>query len=101
MTANPSRRVIEKCAGNINAGLLPVLVIPHAQSSKAQVLAEEAGIDNELTIISLENFLALNIIELATEEEKDLYCVLSEIIEIYNSRLADVETDLSLQIQLR
>jgi hypothetical protein len=101
VTANPSRGVIEKCAANIKAGLSPLLIIPHEQSSKARVLAEEAGIDKELTIIALEDFLALNIIELATEEEKDLYSVLSEIIEIYNRRLADVETDLSLQIQLR
>lgn len=69
-------------------------------TSKARVLAEEAAIHNELTIMSLEHFLALNIIELATEEERDLYSVLSEIIDIYNRRLADLETDLSLQIQL-
>jgi hypothetical protein len=101
VTANPSRGVIEKCADNIKSGLSPLLVIPHDQSSKARVLADEAGIDRELNIISLEDFLTLNIIELATEEEKDLYSVLAEIIEIYNRRLVDVETDLSLQIQLR
>ncbi|MFY9553496.1 MAG: DUF4928 family protein [Blastocatellia bacterium] len=86
VTANPSRGVIEKCAANIKAGLSALLVIPHEKSGKARVLAEEAGIGNELTIVSLEDFLALNIIELGTEEEKDLYSVLTEIIEIYNQR---------------
>lgn len=101
VTANPSRGVIEKCADNVRSGLSPMLIVPSEQCNKARVLAEEARIDRELTIVSIEDFLALNILELATDEEKDVYSVLSEIIEIYNRRLADVETDLSLQIQLR
>ena len=32
---------------------------------------------------------------------KDFFSVLKEIVEIYNRRLAEVETDLSLQIEIR
>jgi len=32
---------------------------------------------------------------------KDFFGVLEEIVMIYNKRLAEVETDLSLQIQVR
>jgi hypothetical protein len=45
--------------------------------------------------------VALNIIELATEESKDFFSVLKEIVEIYNRRLQEVETDLSLRIEVR
>jgi len=54
-----------------------------------------------LTIISIEDFVALNIIEQATEEDKDFFSVLQDIVHIYNRRLAEVETDLSLQIEVR
>jgi len=77
-----------------------VLLVPREQESKARVLAQDEGIVKELTIISIEDFVALNIIELATDESKDFFAVLKEIIEIYNKRLSEVETDLSLQIEV-
>lgn len=100
VTAAPSRNVLQKCAGNLKAGLHPILLIPREQENKARILAQDDGIDKELTIISIEDFIALNIIELATEESKDFFSVLKEIVEIYNQRLAEVETDLSLQIEV-
>ena len=86
---------------NIRVGLYPILLIPREQENKARILAQDEGIDKELTIISIEDFVALNIIELATEESKDFFSVLKEIVEIYNRRLAEVETDLSLRIEVR
>jgi len=100
VTAAPSPSVIRKCAVNIEGGLHPVLLIPSEQENKAQVLAQIEGIDQELTIISIEDFVSINIIQLATEENKDFFSVLKEIVQIYNRRLAEVETDLSLKIQL-
>jgi len=81
--------------------LHPVLLIPREQENKARILAQDEGIDKELTIVSIEDFVALNIIELATEESKDFFGVLKEIVEIYNKRLSEVETDLSLRIEVR
>ncbi len=101
VTAAPSRNVIQKCAENLKVGLLPILLIPREQENKALILAQDEGIDGDITIISIENFVALNIIELATEENKDFFSVLKEIVAIYNKRLSEVETDLSLQIEVR
>lgn len=101
VTAAPSRNVMQKCAENIKAGLHPILLIPGEQENKARILAQDEGIDKELSIISIEAFIAFNIIELATDEKKDFFNVLQEIVEIYNRRLKEVETDLSLQIQVR
>lgn len=101
VTATPSRNVIQKCAENIKVGSHPILLVPGEQEFKAIALAQDEDIDKELTIISIEAFLALNIIELATEENKDFFEVLQDIIKIYNRRLAQVETDLSLQIEVR
>lgn len=100
VTAAPSRYVIQKCAENIRIGLHPVLLVPSEQENKARILAQDEDIEQTLTIISIEAFVALNIIELATDENKGFFGVLQEIIEIYNKRLTAVETDLSLQIEV-
>ncbi|MBE7531141.1 MAG: DUF4928 family protein [Chloroflexi bacterium] len=50
--------------------------------------------------ISIEDYVAVNIIELAAASHKELFTILQEIIEVYNRRLAEVETDLSLKIEV-
>jgi len=101
VTAAPSRNVLQKCADNLKAGYHPILLIPREQETKVRVLAQDEDIDQQLTIISIESFIALNIIEMATDENKDFFSILKEIVEIYNARLSAVETDLSLQIEVR
>jgi hypothetical protein len=101
VTAAPSRNVLQKCADNLKVGLHPILLIPREQENKVRVLAQDEGIDQQLTIISIESFIAMNIIELATDQNTDFFSVLKEIVEIYNARLSAVETDLSLQIEVR
>ncbi len=101
VTATPGTSVVQKCANNLKMGGFPVLLVPKAQEYRALALAQEAGIDKELAIISIEDFVALNIIELAVEQKADFFSVLQEIVQIYNRRLAEVETDLSLQIEVR
>jgi len=100
VTASPNRNVLQKCAGNIRIGLSPFLLVPEEQINKSRVLAQDEGIGQQLTILSIEDFLSLNIMELAIEEDRDFFSVLKEIVQIYNRRLDEVETDLSLQIQL-
>jgi hypothetical protein len=101
VTATPGRSVIEKCAENVKAGLLPILLVPNSQVMKATALAEDEGVDSEMSVISIEAFVAMNIIELATEANTDFFALLQEIVQLYNDRLAEVETDLSLQIKIR
>jgi len=101
VTANPGGDVIQKCATNVRAGKLPILLVPTEQAYRAKVLAQEHGIGKELTVLAIEDFVALNIIELAAQEDKDLFAILREIVQIYNQRLAQVETDLSLRIEVR
>jgi hypothetical protein len=100
VTANPSLAVLQKCAVNIKAGVLPVLLVPREMESKARVLAEEANIERKLAIFSIENFVALNIAEMAIEDRRDCFIILKEIVRICNRRLTEVETDLSLQIHV-
>lgn len=101
ITATPSRGVIEKCIANMRSGLHPVLLVPSAQEYRAKALAQEENVDKGISIISIEAFVALNIIEIANDSNKDFFRVFEEIVETYNLRLAEVETDLSLRIELK
>jgi len=100
VTAAPSRDVIRKCVKNVKVGLHPILLVPNELINKARILAQDEGIDRELVVLSIEDFVAMNIIELATEDKKDFFSVLKEIVQIYNRRLTEVETDLALQIEV-
>lgn len=101
VTGAPGRGVIQKCAENLQQGQHPILLVPQDQEYKALALADDEGINAQISIISIEDFLALNIIEMSTGEGVDFFCVLQDIVAIYNRRLAEVETDLSLQIDVQ
>lgn len=101
VTANPSRNVVLKCIQNIRSGMYPILLAPKETEYVARALAKDEGYEHEITIIAIEDFVAVNIIELATERESDLFNILQEIVQIYNRRLAEVETDMSLRIEVK
>lgn len=81
--------------------MYPILLVPSEQEYRARALAQDEGIDKNVAIVSIEAFVALNIMELAMDEKKEFFAILQEIVHIYNRRLAEVETDLSLQIEVR
>lgn len=62
---------------------------------------EYEGADDLVSVFSIEDFVALNIIEMAAAEGKDFFILMKEIVQTYNRRLEEVETDLSLRIELR
>ena len=100
VTSTPGRSVIQKCAANLKQGQHPILLVPQDQEYRASALADDEGVGEQISIISIENFLALNIIELSTGEGVEFFHVLQDIVAIYNRRLQEVETDLSLQIDV-
>ena len=101
VTGAPGRSVIQKCAENLRQGQHPILLVPQDQEYRASALADDEGVGAQISIVSIEDFLALNIIEISTGEGVDFFHVLRDIVGIYNRRLEQVETDLSLQIDVR
>jgi hypothetical protein len=100
VTAAPGSAVVEKCATNLTVGLHPVLLVPRDQTDKARHIAEDQGIAERMTIFAIEDFIALNIIELSKGEQEVFVTVLKSIVAAYNRRLEAVETDLSLKIEI-
>lgn len=101
VTTSPTGAVITKCAENVGAGLHPVLVVPRDQVAKARHLAEDQSIPNDITIIAIEDYLASNIIELSNGQQSEFVATLQQIITAYNRRLEEVETDMSLKIEIK
>jgi hypothetical protein len=101
VTAAPSPAVIQKCYANIQAGKYPILLIPQEKKATAVAFAEQENLENKISIISIEDFVTVNIIEISSGETKDYFQILKEIIDIYNKRLSEVETDMSLRIEVR
>lgn len=100
VTAAPGPGVVEKCRANIHAGLSPVLLVPLAEKPRAELRAEDLGMSGRITIVGIEDFLAINIIELSDGERQEFIGVMRDIVNEYNRRIEEVETDKSLRIDL-
>lgn len=101
VTATPGRDVVQKCNANLKQGFHPVLLVPRNQVEKARHIAEDQGMEQRMTILGIEDFIALNIIEMSVGEQQAFVDTLKKIVEKYNRRLEEVETDLSLKIDLK
>jgi hypothetical protein len=101
LTVDLSRDNVQRCSQYSQSGYHSVLLVPREQFEEAMVLAREEGIEKCLIIVSIENFVATIIIGLAMDENKDLFSILTEIVNIYNERWAEVETDPPLLIEVR
>jgi hypothetical protein len=100
VTVAPTPGVVQECHENIKSGLHPILLVPSELVSKTKSFAEYAGLEKLLSVVAIEDFVALNIIELATAKDSRFIDVLRQIISLYNERLEEVETDMSLKIEV-
>lgn len=100
VTAAPAPALIDKCEANIDSGFHPVILVPRVKLQAAQVHAETKKLQNQITIMAIEDFVSINVIELSSGRQDDFLPILRSILDLYNQRLAEVETDLSLRIEI-
>jgi hypothetical protein len=101
VTTTPGPDVIRKCKANAESNRHPVLVVPRDKVDKARTIAEVEGIDKQLTILALEDFIADNVIEISVDQQTDFLSTLKDIIEEYNRRVQEVENEAALRIELQ
>jgi hypothetical protein len=90
-----------RCKDNLESGVHPVLLVPRKHMANARLRADDEGIGERTSILAIEDFITQNIIELSTERHEDFFKTLQAIINEYNKRLEEVETDMSLKIEIR
>lgn len=100
VTAAPGEAVIEKCKANVHSGLFPVLLVPASIRVKAEVLTEHLGMAGRMTVMAIEDFVSVNIIELSQGERLKFIETLKAIVDEYNRRIEEAETDKSLKIDI-
>ena len=99
VTMSPNRGHYDKCRRNLADGLRVFLLVPDRMLLGARQNADQET-DNRVSVESIESFVSQNIEELS-HFSGDLVSLNTKLLlERYNERLAQVETDLSLQIRI-
>ncbi|GIV08593.1 MAG: hypothetical protein KatS3mg019_0684 [Fimbriimonadales bacterium] len=100
VTAQPSRALLEKCAENLRQGQLPLILTLREKEQNALVFAEEQGIGDKVLVISIDHFIATNLIEMALTSGSSLIEVFQQLVKIYNHRIETAETDWSCKVRI-
>lgn len=101
VTTSPSEALIERCKDNLDDGYRPVLVTLQKGLQVAEGLADNQGLSDRIDVFEIEQFIALNIYELAAFAADGRKTAVTDIIRRYNEIVEMVETDHSLCIELR
>jgi len=95
------KRVLRECAHDLEPGNFAMLLVPRDQEERARFLAVHGHLQDKVMVLSIEDFVSLDVIHLAIEQKASPFSVMMQIVDLYNERLSQVETDQSLRIELR
>ena len=99
VTVSPNMGHYEKCQRNLAEGLRVFLLVPDSILAGARQNAD-LETDGRVSVESIESFVSQNIEELSDFAGDRVSRNLRLLVEKYNDRVAEVETDLSLQIRI-
>ncbi len=99
VTVAPGIAVLEKCQRNITDNLRPWLLVPDRSIGLFRSEAE-ANVSGPFTLDSIESFVSQNVAELASFSGDLLPTQLLQLIDIYNERVAAIEVDQSMLIEI-
>jgi hypothetical protein len=98
-TTAPGEPLIQKCAANIRAGCLPVIVTIFDRVKTSLDLATDADLRGRIEVWDIQQFLSTNISEHSMFDDAARNAKLADIVDKYNAIIAEVETDPSLRIE--
>ena len=98
MYSAPGEAVMNQCKQNLEAGLRPIVVTLFDKLAMARGNAEALGIETQVDVFPIEQFLTINIYEHSKFEQELQRRALTQIIDKYNLIIDACETDPSLKI---
>ena len=101
VTTSPGEAVIERCRENLNDGHRPILVTVQRGLGVAEGLATNVGLADRIDIFEIEQFVALNLYELAKFAADGRRTAITDLVTRYHEIVDEFETDPSLKIELR
>jgi hypothetical protein len=99
VTVAPSSGHYEQCKQNLRDGRRVTLLVPDDKMIGARQIADQEA-PGQVAVESIESFVGQNIEELSTFQSGEVAGGLRRLLETYNERVATVETDLSLMIEI-
>jgi hypothetical protein len=91
--------LLAKCLANLEAGFRVYLLVPEDVADKVRYEVENR-VQGRITVGSIEGFVSQNIEELSCFDGNKLKHGLRRLLEMYNERVGEVETDASLRISI-
>lgn len=99
VTTAPGEALLRKCGNNLQGGLRPLIVTTEDGLGGAKALAKQAGIEDRLDVIEIEQFIATNVYEWSAFQREARPTAVADIINRYNAIIAKCESDPSLRIE--
>jgi hypothetical protein len=96
----PTSGHLQRCAENLVQGRQPYMIVPAAQVAKARAFAEDKKIEGQVAIVAIETFVGQNIDEMGEFHRGKVKPEMAAVLNEYNRRVAEVETDQSIQISI-
>lgn len=100
VTTAPGMPVVSRCKVNLEQGLRPIIVTIAKRVPAVEGLAEDAGIGDRIDVFEVEQFIALNLYEMAGFKAAERRPSLRRLVDAYNAIVDAHETDPSLKIEL-
>ncbi len=99
VTVAPMTAVFEKCVANLNEGKCAFLLVPARSVEGARQNADNAA-RGRIDVAAIESFVGFNVNEIAIFGKGASAQALAKLLDIYNTRVKETETDLSLMIDI-
>jgi Domain of unknown function (DUF4928) len=101
VTTSPGEAVIDRCKENLNDGHRPILVTVQRGLTVAEGLASNVGLGDRIDVFEIEQFVALNLYEIAKFAAEGRRIAVTDLVSRYNEIVEEFETDPSLKIELK
>ena len=98
VTTAPSEALVRKCCDNLAESLCPLIITTQAGAAGAAALARNADVADRIEILEVEQFVAMNVLELSGFQMAQRPVTVRELIDSYNRIISECETDPSLKI---
>ena len=103
VTVSPNSGHIDKCFANLESGLRVYLLVADGmlQAARQMIKARQSeGEGGKIAVYSIESFVSQNIDEMAEFSSDKSASTLRGLLNAYNRRTAEIESDLSLLIEI-
>lgn len=99
VTVAPVAGVFERCVANLNEGKCAFLLVPARSVEGARQNADIAA-SGRIDVAAIESFVGFNVNEISMFGKGASAQALGKLLNIYNSRVKETETNLSLMIDI-